>query len=632
MWLRLSWTQSNGLRCEKTDRNMCGISGFFSVVPINPMQERACLERMRRSLLHRGPDGGGTKIFDHASLVHNRLAIIDLNGGAQPMSNAGGDVAIVFNGEIYNYRELREHYGSYPFMTQSDTEVIIAAYTIDGVAGFAKLQGMFAFALWDVRKKAGLLVRDPVGIKPLFYSLADGRLIFGSEAKAIIAHNNTSRLDLESLHHLMNFRHVVGDSSLFAGICQVPPGTVISWNRERWQTRPIELTRSEISNSIAEVMQSAVERHLVADVPIGCYLSGGIDSAIVARLASAKSTVTSYTLDVGDDPNECVHAADSARWLRIQNDQQPFRVHDVVSLHRSLIRHLEAPKVNALQSAILAEFASRHVKVALSGLGGDELFYGYNAHRIMWLAQQAKRFAPGNTGSLLANTLQLMLPSHTLWSEPQRAIAMVGAMPKWSRVYGILRNVWDSPDLRRRIYGDRMLDAPLPDSFEWLDQQFPSDSDAAQAMQRFEFRNKMVNDLLWHEDRVSMRVGLEVRVPFLDWELVRYTSDRTREQLMPYGVKKFALKAYAKTILPEHIVNRRKSGFQMNMGTAFDTVLKPVIDEYLSEERITRHRFFNPRFVREVRQNPGQSNRRWHYFMLYLMAQTHMLVEEFDAT
>jgi asparagine synthase (glutamine-hydrolysing) len=610
---------------------MCGISGLFSVAPLEPAKERAGLDRMQRSLQHRGPDGSGQRVFSHAALVHNRLAIIDLDTGEQPLMNRAGDICIVFNGEIYNYRELRAQYSGYPFQTQSDTEVIVAAYVTDGIAGFGKLRGMYAFSLWDERKKTGLLVRDPVGIKPLFYSQNGGRLLFGSEAKAILAQCNTATLDTESLHHLMNFRYVVGNSSLFQGVQQVPPGSVISWHQGKCRQITLEQARPALPNTLSDVMQLAVERHLVSDVPVGCYLSGGIDSAIVAHLASFKKQISSFTLDVGDDPSESRHAAETARWLKIPNRQQVFHLDDSVTLHRSLIRHLEAPKVNALQSAILAKFAASHVKVALSGLGGDELFYGYNAHRIMWSAQLARRLVPGAMNSMLASALQRALPSSPVWNEPQRAVAMLGAMPEWSRVYGILRNVWDCPQMRCVIYGEKMLDSAPEDSFAWLGREFADDVDAVEAVQRFEFRNKMVNDLLWHEDRVSMRVGLEVRVPFLDWELVRFVGNQSRQQLMPYGAKKFALKEYAKTIVPASILKRKKSGFQLNITEVFDTVLKPVITEYLSEERLRRHQLFNPRFVQEVLRHPGQSSWRWHYFMLYLMAQTHMLVEEFDV-
>jgi len=208
---------------------------------------------------------------------------------------------------------------------------------------------------------------------------------------------------------------------------------------------------------------------------------------------------------------------------------------------------------------------------------------------------------------------------------------MLAALPDWARVYGILRNIWDSPALRRLLYGERMLDAALPDAFAWLEQRFPAEPDAAAAMARFEFGHKLVNDLLWQEDRVSMRVGLEVRVPFLDQELTRCVRRLSRRALMPGGRKKYRLKAHARAELPDFILRRPKSGFQLDIVAAAHGVLEPVFDEYLSEERLRRHRLFNPGFVRAVRAQPARKGLRWHYFLLYLMAQCHLLREVFDA-
>ncbi len=610
---------------------MCGLSGFFSATPLDPSLEAARLERMRIALAHRGPDGHGVEVFHRAALIHNRLSIIDLDTGHQPLFGAAG-TCIVFNGEIYNYRELRARLQDYPFRTRSDTEVIVALYETEGLAGFRHLRGMYAFALWD--GQSGILVRDPMGIKPLFYAVQGDRLVFGSEAKAILAYDNNTRprLDLATLHLLLNFRYVVGDRCLFSGIVQVPPATVLVWTPERLEHLPLAPSDSgaAVPDNVASALQGAVQSHLVADVPLGCYLSGGIDSALVACHASRYTAVEGFTLEVGDDPREADYAAETARWLNIPDHRQAFHIADPVALHRSLVWHLETPKVNALQGAMLAEFTARRVKVALSGLGGDELFYGYNAHRILWLAQQARRWLPGASNRWLAAGLR-PLTGGEAWSEPRRALEMLAALPDWGRVYGILRNVWDSPALRRLIYGERLLDAALPEAFAWLAGHFPDVPDAAAAMARFEFRHKLVNDLLWQEDRVSMRVGLEVRVPFLDGELTRCVQRLPRSVLMPGGRKKYLLKQQAREELPEFILRRPKSGFQLNIAAAATGVLKPVFDEYLSEERLHHHRLFNPDFVRSVRAQPVRNGLRWHYFLLYLMAQCHLLQEVFHV-
>jgi len=610
---------------------MCGIGGLFSTKPIDPVAVEESLTRMRTALDHRGPDGCGMQVYDHAALVHTRLAIIDLEGGQQPLQSSSGRTCIVFNGEIYNYRELRAHLPAYLFRTRSDTEVIVALYETEGVEGWRRLRGMFAFALWDVPGGRGFLARDPLGIKPLFYREDGGHLSFASEAKGILAQGGETTLDLSALHRLLNFRYVTGDDSLFSGIKQLAPGRVLSWDVGGSSQQLLTPLAEGGPTSLGEAMHRSVQRHLVADVAVGCFLSGGIDSALVARLAAPHTALTSYTLDVGDDPLEANNAAATASWLGIPNHCRAFALNDPIAAHQTMVYHLETPKVNALQGMMLAEFTAGQVKVALSGLGSDELFYGYNAHQIMWLMQQATRMLPVSANRLAAAALDGMLAKKLAWSEPERAFAMLGAAPDWARVYGMLRNVWDTPRLRRIVYGERFLDANPPDCFDWLEARFPPEIDAAQSMAEFEFENKLVNDLLWQEDRMSMRVGLETRVPFLDWDLAQHARARSRSELMPYGRKKHALKRYARSVLPPAILQRRKSGFQMDIVTAAQTLLKPVFDEYLSDERINQHRLFNGDFVRTVRAQPPQRGLRWHFFLLYLMAQTHVFLETFHA-
>lgn len=610
---------------------MCGIGGFFSDRPIDARAGAEASTRMQTALGHRGPDSRGLQLYGHAALVHTRLAIIDPEGGQQPLHSASGRTCVVFNGAIYNHRELRARLPAYPFRTRSDTEVIVALYESEGVQGWRRLRGMFAFALWDAATGRGFLARDPLGIKPLFYREQGGVLAFASEAKGILAHGGTAALDLGALHRLLNFRYVTGEDSLFSGIGQLAPGMVLSWDAGGSSQQLLAPLAESEPAGLAAAVETAVQRHLVADVPVGCFLSGGIDSALVARLAAPHTALTSYTLGVGDDPLEAANAAATAGWLGIPNHYRAFALSDPIAAHRQMAYHLETPKVNALQGMMLAEFTAAHVKVALSGLGGDELFYGYNAHQIMWLMQQAGRLLPGSSNRLLASVLETVRTQSIAWSEPERALAMLGAAPDWARVYGILRNVWDSPGLRRSVYGERLLDANPPDCFDWLEARFPAQADAAQAMAEFEFRNKLVNDLLWQEDRMSMRVGLETRVPFLDWDLARHARALPRRELMPWGRKKRALKRYAASVLPADILKRRKSGFQMDIVGASQTLLKPVFDEYLSEERIARHRLFNADFVRTVRAQPPRKGLRWHVFLLYLMAQTHLFLETFHA-
>lgn len=378
---------------------MCGIAGWFMPGPA-PCDAEQRLTAMLTAIAHRGPDGSGMRLMQGCSLGHVRLAIIDLDTGAQPME-AGG-ITISYNGEIYNYRELRAELerGGYVFRTRSDTEVILALYRRYGWRALSRLRGMYAIALWDAHKQRGFLIRDPLGIKPLFYrQLPDRRVVFASEAKAILAHGHGATLDVVALHLLMNFRYLPGEHTLFKGVRQLPPGGVMTWDTKQGlcERRLPAMTYSILAPD--EEMRESIRIHLASDVEVGAYLSGGMDSALVTALAREGGVRRTFTLDVGDDPQEAENASISASLLGVENIQSGISGNINHELP-DLIRHLEVPKINALQVSRLARLAGSHVKVVLSGLGGDELFLGYNMHRILHAACEVQHTClPSSRGS-----------------------------------------------------------------------------------------------------------------------------------------------------------------------------------------------------------------------------------------
>ena len=619
---------------------MCGIAGWFSAAPVSAAEN--ALQRMGDSLTHRGPDGKGIVSLGHAHFAHRRLAILDLPDGAQPMFDVEKRCCIVFNGEIYNFRELKKQLTQRgaKFNTVSDTEVILQLYLFEGIDGFTQLRGMYAFSLWDSKLEVGLLHRDPLGIKPLFvHRNTAGDLVFGSEAKAILARDcDNGVLDEDGLHTLMNFRYIAGDGSLFRGIRQLAPGELIRWDKKD------QVTNSTISAGpsafrengelgVRQSLDSSVQRHLIADVEVGAYLSGGIDSATVVALANRYSDggIRTFTVDAGDDLREAQYAEETAKILGVENLQRRLSI-DTRSELAQLIWHLEVPKVNALQVMKVAEHASQHVKVALSGLGSDELFLGYNLHGIAYRLEQVSRFVPPRVlkgfgsvaGSILNNS------STIPWSEPIRFAGILQSLAQWSRVYGLIRNVWDSEEMRRDIYGPRMLDAALNNAFTSLEEHWPINESPVLAIREFEWRHKMVNDLLWQEDRCSMAMGLEVRVPFVDLELKQTVWDYGLATLMPKGEKKGLLKKSIATLLPEEILKRPKSGFQVDAAAFFESQLSALADEYLSTGYTRNIGLFNPSFIERLRKLPRSKATRWHYFMLYLMLGVHMWVEIYE--
>jgi asparagine synthase (glutamine-hydrolysing) len=610
---------------------MCGIAGWLGHTPAEGVPANIAA-RMVRAIAHRGPDAHDLWIDEGAALGHARLAVIDLSTGAQPLASHDGRFVIVYNGEVYNYRELREDLAARGarFASASDTEVVIELYREAGVDGFTRLRGMYAFALWDRRERCGVLARDPAGIKPLFVRTTPGGVLFGSEAKAILAATGPAALDAASLHLLLNFRYLPGRRTLFRGVEQLAPGEVLVW-RDGAAQRRVLAPPAAGDGDLAALLEQAVARHLVADVEVAGFLSGGVDSALLCALARrrAPGRFRSFTLPVGDDPAEADNAAETARVLDIDNLRGDVAAPSADEIPH-LVRHLEVPKVNAWQSFRLAAHARRSVKVALSGLGADELFYGYNAHALYFWLQAGTRGPLRPPATLAGRAIAALARRGDVpWTEPERAGLMLAADGDWPRAYGLLRNLWDAPALRRRIYGPALLDQPLPDAFDELRALWPQRDEPLEAFAEFEWRNKMVNDLLWHEDRASMAVGLEVRVPYLDLDLAARVRALPRRVVMPRGRRKRLLRQLAAPWLPSHVLGRPKSGFQVDAPAFVLRGLAGALDRWLSPEAVRAAGLFNPEFVAQLRRLPPARWARWHAFMLYLMLQTHVWLHEF---
>jgi len=608
---------------------MCGIGGWFaSAARVADGPQR--LQRLLAALAHRGPDGVGRLEADHVGFAHTRLALIDIAGGDQPMWSADRRAVIVFNGEIFNYRELRDRYhrNGYDFATHSDTEVILAGYLIEGPRAVERLRGMFAFALWDTQERRGLLVRDALGIKPLFVATDADGVHFASEAKGVLAvAGERARLDAGALHLLLNFRYPWGASTLVHGVRQLAPGECLEWRPQqaaRTSAWVAEVTQRE--PDIETALLDSVKAHLVADLPVGCYLSGGIDSGVVAAMARrcADKPLPTFTLAVGDDPNEARNAAATAAALGLENEQAPLDCGVAAELG-SMLWHLEAPKVNSLQLFRLARLARGRVKAVLSGVGGDELFGGYNAHRIFAacarLPSAARLLGALGTAHRGLRAAAGAVP----FTELGRGLEMGGALGDWPAVYGLLRNLWDRPAMRRWLYGPRLLDQDLPDALDALRERWPQAESPLQAMLRLEWREKMVNDLLWQEDRASMAAGLEVRVPMVDVHV--RASVEGHGATMP---GKQRLREVAARYLPADVLQRPKSGFQVDAPEFFDAHLRGLAAYWLDTTRVRDYGVFRPETVTALLKLPIRRRFRWHFFMLYLMIQTHLWIEIFE--
>lgn len=607
---------------------MCGIAGIFGEggVAINPNN----LQKMIDAINHRGPDGDGIVRFQNAGLGHVRLAIIDVSGGSQPMACSEGRFHLSYNGELYNYKKIRKDLVAkgYSFKTASDTEAILYACQEYGVAGLSQFRGMFAFALWDESLQEGWLVRDRFGIKPLFISQQGGQLFFASEAKAILPLlGRAPVLNRDSLHLLMNFRYVPGNATLFQGIDQLNPGNILIWNKNGIEIKSwVEEDKSPGYGDIETIrglLQQAVQRQLVSDVPLGAYLSGGIDSGSLVAIASecrvgSGADFPTFTIETGDDRNEADNAEDTAKLLQLPNFREKIQESLPKDLRR-LIYHLEVPKVNSWQSALVAKLASKHVKVALSGLGGDEIFLGYNIHSML---ANLERFQKGFRWGMepLGKTMQFVAGKLGLaFEEFERAGKILSKPNDFSHAYGVIRNVWDSPEGRRRLYGHKMRSGVYSNAYEVIDKSWNHTKNPVSEAARFELKNKMINDLLLQEDRLSMAFGLEVRVPFLDEDLVNHVSACDIKLLMKHGKKKGLMKEVVGQWVPKEILSRKKSGFQLPIHEVFQLNLRPLCETHLSKKRIQEDGLFNYTFIQEVLSAKPHFRLRWHYFLLFLM-------------
>jgi asparagine synthase (glutamine-hydrolysing) len=623
---------------------MCGIAGTVG------FGSEALLREMIDTIAHRGPDGEGMHVDDGIFLGNRRLAIQDVPGGTQPMWNEDRSVVAVYNGEIYNYPELRELVlqRGHRLSTTCDTELLPHLYEDEGMGFLSRLNGIFAFALLDRAKRAVFLVRDPLGVKPLVYAVRDGRLAFGSEAKAVLASGLVAaELDEASLHLSMNVRYVPGDHTFFAGISRVPAGHVLEFADGRprltgyaevdW-TPDETLTRDDCLEGIRHHYQGAVKRQLLSDVPVGVSLSGGIDSSSIVAMMRRATSGSIKTFSLGfDEPTD---ELDDARFVArlFETDHHEIVLHEpALDYLAESIRYTEEPKVNSLQLYLLHRFIGAHVTVALSGLGGDELFAGYDFYGYLGRSQRLRSPVAAGAVRALAPALNWTARRVAAIGRPQldlatRKLEWLASAGDGARHYLLLRNAWDfNAELLRRVYTPEFADRLRTSTRDSYDAYFPGvRSLSAEAMQA-EFATKMVSDLLHNEDTMSMAHGVESRVPLLDLELVRFAAripDRLRFSTGMKGLLKEALRG---SVLPDRVLDKKKWGFTFDPVEQYKKDLGGLARELLTPQRLRRSGIFNPDFVKSVVGAAPHQRLRWHYFVLWQMIGVELWRETFTG-
>jgi asparagine synthase (glutamine-hydrolysing) len=591
---------------------MCGICGLVSTK--GSPADRALVEEMSSTLFHRGPDSGGIFAENGTAIAARRLAIIDLQTGDQPLSNEDGTVTVVQNGEIYNYRELREQLTAqgHRFRTQGDTEVLAHLYEERGPRFAEELRGMFAVAVWDAKRRRLVLARDRFGIKPLYYRFQNGSLSFASELKALLRQPDFSReVDPDAVEAFLAYSFVPAPLSIFREARKLPPGSVLVWDEgcgseiaiERYaQPRPAAgddlrgESEEELAEELRERLRDSVRAHLIADVPVGVLLSGGIDSCMLAALASETAPRIS-TFTIGYDER----AFDERPLARLLAERYGTDHHELVvrpnaaELLPALAEAFDEPFADssAIPTYLVSELARRHVKVALSGEGGDEFFGGYNYYAGHALA---RRLAPA---AWLLRPFVERLPTST-----DKASSLDWRAKRWVRAArrGPLERhyAWKSvftPDERARLVRPERR-ASL-DPVEILQPHF-AESDGAEELSRMmgiDIAVFMVDDMLVKTDRASMAHSLEARVPILD-PVVAELALALPSRLKVRGLaKKRLLRRAVAPLLPREILEGKKRGFAAPIGAWLRDELMPLTREVLSPANVERQGFFRPDVV-----------------------------------
>lgn len=562
---------------------MCGICGFTD-------NNKELLQDMCNIIAYRGPDGEGYYVDNNVSLGHKRLSIIDIGSGKQPMYNEDGNIILVYNGEIYNYRELRDELkkGGHIFHTDSDSEVIVHLYEKHGTDCVSYLNGMFAFAIWDKTKQQLFLARDRLGIKPLYYYHNGEILVFASEIKAILLWKNLQRkVNLKALDALLTYKHIPGDETLFEGIKKLTPGCLLIYKEpevtiKRYWSVEMQTLRGKNKDygedfyidNIRKMLDESVRSHMISDVPIGATLSGGLDSSMVVALMSRYSTEPVQTFSIGfGDGNDELHYADIVA-KHFKTKHTGFRVDakDFFSILPAMLWHVEEPIAGALvPTYFLAKKAREHVKVLLIGEGSDELFAGYARFKTL---------------------LPPFLPDRTRVWAYLRGLNSITASEKKLLYTGFMR--------RQSLNGsaDKLLH-----SYFTL-----KGNDRVNKLLKFEQESQLPNHQLLRVDKLTMAFSVEARVPFLDNRLVEFVNKIPSRYKLKGLNEKYILKRTAEGILPESILKRRKQGMSSPISLWFNKGLREIALDLLSEKNVKERGYFNSSFIRKLFSKSGKNN------------------------
>lgn len=615
---------------------MCGIAGYSG------REIPGLIPQMLNLIRHRGPDDDGE--FDdrdvHLGMV--RLSIIDLSGGHQPISNEDGTIHVVFNGEIFNYVELKAELEAkgHQFKTNSDTETIVHAYEEYGKSFAHKLNGMFSIAVWDTRKKTLLLYRDRFGVKPLFYSRLPDGVVFGSEIKTLRVHPAVGReLDYEALSHYLSLRNVPAPYTIYSDIRALLPGQMLMWNPEqgvkvsRWYELPTAVKWNDndedvLVERIDELLRDAVRLRLRSDVSYGAYLSGGIDSSTVVAITCEYSPapVKTFTLAFADSPEhkrDAYFARQIAERYATQHHECVMSSADLQSELPAVIRHLDQPFAGVISSFWLSRFMKQYVTVALSGDGADDLFGSYGHHRLVWPLAEMQR-GRGNGGSGSEVDLSFFKGREDFVK------GLVQYPPwEWRLAYGAFME-HEKEQLLTPLGRDLLMPYSTTGFLKEIYQRCDPRADELNKMLYLDVNTLLPNEILYFNDMLSMAHSMEVRTPFLDYRLAELACSIPGSLKIRNGKLKYILRKVAARYVPQEILDRPKEGFVLPKNTWLREGMSGVLNDVLSPERLSLHGYFKREPIASLiaefmKGNDALTFKLWTLLVFQLWYEDHLV-------
>lgn len=626
---------------------MCGIAGYVNTAYDNSAREDV-VRRMCDAMVHRGPDDDGYYVKNNVGLGMRRLSIIDLHTGKQPIANEDESAWIIFNGEIYNFPVLRSELEArgHKFRTKTDTETILHAYEEWGTDCPNKLNGMFAFAIWDERRQQLFIARDRLGIKPLYYYLDNDRFVFGSELKAVVQHQQVPRaLDHEALDLFLTYEYVPAPHSILRDIKKLPAGHSLVWRkgaieiRRFWELHFNENGRpsADLQRDLIDLLQDAVKIRLIADVPLGAFLSGGIDSSTIVALMSRVMDQPVKTFSIGFEDstyNELEYARTIARHYKTDHTEFIIKP-DALELTEKLVYSLDEPfgDFSIFPTYLVSKMAREHVTVVLSGDGGDELFGGYDTYVADWTDRTYRRYVPALVREKMVAPLVSLLPPTDKkkgFINKSRRFVEGSALPadlQHTRWMTFLQEA-EKP----LLYHDAFLGHRNGDSAYQLMRDYfrrAGTNDRINQQSYVDIKTYLCDDILVKVDRMSMATSLEARVPFLDYRVVEFSGTVPGHLKLQGNKTKVILKQAIRELVPDEIITRGKEGFSIPIKNWLKKELKPIMLDVLSSERLQRDQLFRPQYVERLikehldgREN--HSHRLWALMVFHIWKDIYL--------